>query len=1129
MNFGTPLWLTTIDKVSREIAQTQLRLLSESEISPGLISIQALTHFLRSTFYGCEEARCAWLDQDKASWIRSAAQRTSQRGRTLTFKLGSDRGRDPGWDQIVCGNHPFRRFRRTLSQLFLGFFLLTALSSFTSSEYPVMAPISQTPLHASTRRRSARLSSAPQSAPVSNMSDSSSTAPTSLESLSPKEPCLLDKAYKSTQAQNSKKRSAVNDESPSVASRAIKRTCLSSVSSSPGTILQKKVARKTRSQTSARSPYFEKGTANNSLLSGQNSSSSNTQPKQPNRLRLQQTLPPRRQEMVSNKGKARQIDPASSESETGPSKSSIKKTRNFPKSSASCSPPLQDADLDIEEEMFQAAVNLSKQECKRERDSLVGCSRSKPNISPGHQIAIAMDQDSDEDSDYNQSLQASDESSLSSLDSDSGSDNSSFDNAPIPRKNTQARRTSVKVARNRRPSKSHRKLTWWQKNQIKLERHHPELIDIWGDLTQKIKVLEPSRANQPDGLELTLLPFQLEGLDWMKKQEVGPWRGGILADEMGMGKTIQTISLILSDRIPGDGKQTLVIAPTVAIMQWRNEIEKFAKGLTAKVWHGATRSSDLEEIKSYDVVLTSFSVLESAFRRQHSGFKRHGKLLKEPSLLHQIPWHRVILDEAHNIKDRSCNTARAAFELIAKFKWCLSGTPLQNRVGELYSLVRFLQADPFGYYFCKLCDCKSLHWSFSDRRTCDYCHHSPMQHICFWNNEILKPVQKYGASVEGSHGHTAFNKLKVLLDRLMLRRTKLERADDLGLPPRAITVRRDYFTEEEEELYSSLYSDVSRKFSTYADAGTVLNNYGNIFQLITRMRQMSNHPDLVLKSKAAQAAFGNLKSLSDPNSSVANLDSIHTCRICLDEAEDAIISRCRHIFCRECIRQYLETATEQEPECPVCHLPITIDLSQEPLDDEESLGRKARQGVLDRLDPGKWRTSTKIEALVEELSKLNQQDHTIKSLVFSQFTVFLDLIERRLQLAGFKLARLQGNMTPEARDRTIKYFMNNNDVQVFLVSLKAGGVALNLTEASRVFIMDPWWNPAVELQAMDRIHRLGQHRPVVVTRLIIENSIESRIVELQKKKEAMTGAALGDDDQALGRLTPEDLSFLFTL
>ena len=77
------------------------------------------------------------------------------------------------------------------------------------------------------------------------------------------------------------------------------------------------------------------------------------------------------------------------------------------------------------------------------------------------------------------------------------------------------------------------------------------------------------------------------------------------------------------------------------------------------------------------------------------------------------------LDEAHNIKERSTNTAKATFQLKAKYKWCLSGTPLQNRVGELYSLVRFLGGDPFSYYFCKQCDCKSLHWKFSDKKSCD--------------------------------------------------------------------------------------------------------------------------------------------------------------------------------------------------------------------------------------------------------------------------------------------------------------------------------------------------------------------------------------------------------------------------
>jgi DNA repair protein RAD16 len=148
----------------------------------------------------------------------------------------------------------------------------------------------------------------------------------------------------------------------------------------------------------------------------------------------------------------------------------------------------------------------------------------------------------------------------------------------------------------------------------------------------------------------------------------------------------------------------------------------------------------------------------------------------------------------------------------------------------------------------------------------------------------------------------------------------------------------------------------------------------------------------------------------------------------------------------------LETAIEMEPECPVCHLPLTIDLHQET--SEEVL--QAKQGMLEKIDPGKWRTSTKIEALVEELSQLKTSDHSIKSLVFSQFTSFLDLIARRLQLAGFKIARLQGSMTPEARDRTVKYFMNTTECTVFLLSLKAGGVALNLTEASRVYIMDPW-------------------------------------------------------------------------
>ncbi|KAJ7727913.1 P-loop containing nucleoside triphosphate hydrolase protein [Mycena metata] len=647
-----------------------------------------------------------------------------------------------------------------------------------------------------------------------------------------------------------------------------------------------------------------------------------------------------------------------------------------------------------------------------------------------------------------------------------------------------------------------RKLTYAERSNIALRMNHPELKDVWGDLAANIPIVVPTKADPPDNLKLTLLPFQRESLFWMKKQEAGIWKGGMLA-------TIQVIALFVSDAV----KPNLVVAPTVAIMQWKNEIVAHTDGLRVLIWHGAGRESNPGELEKYDVVLTTYAVMESCFRKQENGFKRKGNLIKEKSPLHRVHWRRIVLDEAHNIKERSTNTAKAAFELQADARWCLSGTPLQNRVGELYSLVRFLGGDPFSYYFCKKCDCKSLHWSFKDKRSCDKCGHNPMQHTCFWNNEILTPIQKHGMA---GPGQVAFKKLKILLDRMMLRRTKLQRADDLDLPPRTVLVRRDYFSEEEKELYLSLFSDAKRQFTTYLDEGTILNNYSNIFSLLTRMRQMACHPDLVLRSKTNATKF-----IPDEQNEAT------ICRICNDIAEDAIQSKCHHIFDRECIKQYLNTAIEQHPQCPVCHLALTIDLDAPALELEQNLPN-ARQGILGRLNLDKWRSSTKIEALVEELSNLRQQDATTKSLVFSQFVNFLDLIAYRLQRAGFKICRLEGTMSPQARDATIKHFMENVEVTVFLVSLKAGGVALNLTEASRVYLMDSWWNPAVEYQAMDRIHRLGQRRPVKAIKLVVEDSIESRIVQLQEKKSAMVDATLSSDDSAMGRLTPEDVSFEYS-
>ena len=192
------------------------------------------------------------------------------------------------------------------------------------------------------------------------------------------------------------------------------------------------------------------------------------------------------------------------------------------------------------------------------------------------------------------------------------------------------------------------------------------------------------------------------------------------------------------------------------------------------------------------------------------------------------------------------------------------------------------------------------------------------------------------------------------------------------------------------------------------------------------MRQMALHPDMVLKSKSSKILQGAEAEFS-----------ILTCRVCLDEAEEPIMSKCRHVYCRLCARELVDMAgDEREAECVVCNLPLSIDLEQDAMEATGDQMKKGRQGMLERIDPSKWRSSTKIEALVEELTKLRSEDHTIKSLVFSQFTSFLDLVARRLQLGGFTFVRLQGTMTPEARNRTIQHFMSDNKCTVFLLSLK---------------------------------------------------------------------------------------------
>lgn len=489
----------------------------------------------------------------------------------------------------------------------------------------------------------------------------------------------------------------------------------------------------------------------------------------------------------------------------------------------------------------------------------------------------------------------------------------------------------------------------------------------------------------------------------------------------------------------------------------------------------------------------------------------------QKSILHSVKWDRIILDEAHYIKDRRCNTTRAVLALESSYKWALSGTPLQNRVGELYSLVRFLQITPYSYYFCKDCDCRALDYSSSTG--CPYCEHKSVRHFCWWNRYVATPIQSFGNQGGGKRAMIVLK--HKILKNIVLRRTKKGRAADLALPPRIVSLRRDTLDIREEDYYTSLYNESQAQFNTYVAAGTVMNNYAHIFDLLTRLRQAVDHPYLVVYSRVAAAK----------NEAMVDTSSAdQLCGLCHDPVEDPVVTSCTHVFCKSCLIDF--SASVGQVTCPTCSKPLTVDFSSNKDQGDQNIIKTTVKGfrstsILNRIRLDDFQTSTKIDALREEIRFMVERDGSAKGIIFSQFTSFLDLIHYSLQKSGVNCVQLVGSMTMGARDAAITKFTEDPDCRIFLMSLKAGGVALNLTVASHVFLMDPWWNPAVERQAQDRIHRIGQYKPIRIVRFVIENTIEERILKLQEKKELVFEGTVGGSTEALGKLTEADMRFLF--
>jgi len=461
------------------------------------------------------------------------------------------------------------------------------------------------------------------------------------------------------------------------------------------------------------------------------------------------------------------------------------------------------------------------------------------------------------------------------------------------------------------------------------------------------------------------------------------------------------------------------------------------------------------------------------------------------------------------------------------------------------------------FYYCRAkdCDCKSMHYRIVGG-ICEECNHGGIQHYSHFNKYILNPIQRDGYTGDGRRA--MFTLKNEVLDKALLRRTKETKAADLELPPRLVEIRPVRLHPVEEDFYAALYTQTRADFNDYVQSGTLLNNYAHIFDLLIRMRQSVDHPYLVIHSKkgvGSAAASSQSDGVPIANGSV-------DCDLCHEPPTERVVSSCcGAAYCKSCVLEYMATSTglangDAGLSCPSCRAAFSIDLEVgADVEDDSSLQvvsaakasssysvgmpslkelpHVATGSILRRINLSEFATSSKIEALTRELVMMRQTSPGSKAIVFSQFVNMLDLIRWRLHSdpyledIGVTSRCLHGGMNVKARDTVLKEFREDNNVRVLLMSLKAGGVALNLTCANYIFLMDPWWNPAAEMQAIDRTHRLGQYRPIRAVRFIAENTVEERILQLQEKKRLVFDGTVGRDAGSLKMLTVDDMKSLF--
>ncbi|KAK2801721.1 hypothetical protein FQN50_007636 [Emmonsiellopsis sp. PD_5] len=631
-----------------------------------------------------------------------------------------------------------------------------------------------------------------------------------------------------------------------------------------------------------------------------------------------------------------------------------------------------------------------------------------------------------------------------------------------------------------------------------------------GQVVEKFGLDEEELAKMPmapcpTALSTELLPYQRQGLAWMLEKEspkfsegnpqevVQLWKrsgnmfkniatnfttstlpplasGGILADDMGLGKTIQIISLILTDSTPRtstSSKTTLIISPLGVMSNWRDQILSHIRpdhALRVLIYHGAGKK-EAKNLKDYDVVITTYGALAVEYG-QIEGNASNSMPSKG---LFSVHWRRVVLDEGHSIRTPRTKAARAVYNLKADSRWSLTGTPIVNNLKDLYSQVKFLGIS------------------------------GGLEDLAVFNSALIRPLN-------AGEPHASLL-LQALMGTICLRRRKDMKFINLRLPPLQSHVLHVKFLPHEQEKYEMFQSEAQGVLMEY-QANTANKNgtttYSHVLEVILRLRQVCNHwklcqnrinklMEMLEQNKVVNLTPENIKALQALLQ--LKIESQEMCAICLDVLQEPVITPCAHTFDRGCIEQ----AIERQYKCPLCRAK---------LEDNSGLVSPAAELGEDtnEIDIDPETTSSKIQALIKILTAQGQASGT-KTVVFSQWTSFLDIIEPQLTANNITFTRIDGKMKSGQRDAAMNTLANDPKCTVLLASLSVCSVGLNLVAANQVILADSWWAPAIEDQAVDRVYRLGQKRPTTIWRLVMEDSIEDRVLDIQKQKRTLMTTA----------------------